>query len=705
MRFTLFFFLLSVQFVTQSQTALLKNFERIEVRLDTAVFSWKNNIISIKGEKKLAFEYMSNTSNLEVRLYPNKTSGLSEIISLEPSLDFEVIDSIQFIDGAYYRLKIRLLDIANSDFISLLFKLRENEEESIMTALPLFPYTTTSAMINIDDNELFIGEEKTFEILTNRPQNILINPQWFSTKSYDYRVYRSEDKIMLSVLPSVTGEIELSLSLALKQPIIQNNELTYSTELKPINFLVKGSRLSFLKFDVRDITWERSNSQGYEVQIDYNRSLQLNKTYRFEASDEPGGALIAELYTVRRMSNNKVLCILRPYNYHKAQDGYLFIKDGDQAQFITNITIYPESKINRVSMLRKGGSWVNSNQIYPGETVELRLEGESLSRGDFYFEGLEDVSSDSILRNGSVVHYMIRVPSDIRKKAVSIYNRDKKTGVSLDIIEHQRPRELDFVVVEYGGAPRVVNRITQPILHSGTIGDVSIQFDSRYIDEPDYLYGKQYMEVEVLLKNSANILIERYTIDDIEVCPGEDSPRSFSYAANTDCINPLVSINDYLSYKTHSLEHWAKIELIIRHRKGFYSSRGFSQRIEIIKEKLVTFDVDLTIPAGLLIKKVGEEGFPGLSGVSLSMLAQFSFYRKGEIQKLRPYKVGAGFLAQNAFNFNPDADRDLGLVVLGSVYPTRKNRKFSFPLYAGFGYFLNESKFFYLIGPGVQINL
>jgi len=86
------------------------------------------------------------------------------------------------------------------------------------------------------------------------------------------------------------------------------------------------------------------------------------------------------------------------------------------------------------------------------------------------------------------------------------------------------------------------------------------------------------------------------------------------------------------------------------------------------------------------------------------MLAQFSFYQRNEIQKLRPFKIGAGFLAKNAFNFNENAERDLGIVVLGSVYPTKKNRKFSFPLYAGMGYFLNESKFFFLIGPGISIN-
>jgi len=121
--------------------------------------------------------------------------------------------------------------------------------------------------------------------------------------------------------------------------------------------------------------------------------------------------------------------------------------------------------------------------------------------------------------------------------------------------------------------------------------------------------------------------------------------------------------------------------------------------------KLMTFDVDVSFPAGLVIKRVGVDGFPGLSGISLAMLAQFSFYDKERIRRLKPYKVGAGFLAQNAFNFNPEnTQRDLGIVVLGSVYPTRLDGKLTFPLFAGFGYFINEERFFYLIGPGIRIS-
>ena len=87
------------------------------------------------------------------------------------------------------------------------------------------------------------------------------------------------------------------------------------------------------------------------------------------------------------------------------------------------------------------------------------------------------------------------------------------------------------------------------------------------------------------------------------------------------------------------------------------------------------------------------------------MIAQFTFYDAQKIRVEKPYKIGAGFIALNAFNFSPNIqDRDLGILVLGSVYPLKNTRKLSFPLYMGFGYFLNQSKLFYLIGPGIRIN-
>jgi hypothetical protein len=44
-------------------------------------------------------------------------------------------------------------------------------------------------------------------------------------------------------------------------------------------------------------------------------------------------------------------------------------------------------------------------------------------------------------------------------------------------------------------------------------------------------------------------------------------------------------------------------------------------------------------------------------------------------------------------------------VVIGSLYPTTKDVKLTFPLYMGGGYLLKERKFFFLLGPGISIRL
>ena len=86
------------------------------------------------------------------------------------------------------------------------------------------------------------------------------------------------------------------------------------------------------------------------------------------------------------------------------------------------------------------------------------------------------------------------------------------------------------------------------------------------------------------------------------------------------------------------------------------------------------------------------------------MVAQFSFYHPDKIAKLRPYRVGAGFLALDAFNFQSDK-QDLAFVLLGSIYPSSRDRKLSFPLYVGCGFQFRAQKWMLLIGPGISIKL
>lgn len=693
-----------MSFVSSGQNPLAGTvFNEVELRVDTAVYRFSSDKITFGGEQYLPFFYSRNDQLVDVRFYlrSNLQPGIKSI-SLARSEDFSLIDSLTLINGSYYHARIRFNDATRSEFPVL--GLDVNVQDARRVVIPLYPYTKTYAALYPGDSELYTGEEKRFEVVTNNVSNLDLDFRWQKGTGYEYRYFLENEKLYLSVLPLTVGRIEVDLTMKLRKPNMVDGKPIFQLSPQKVEFFIRGSRLSFLRFDTREVVWIRDQRDGIEIQLESHRLLQMNTTYRIEDTDELGGPLIAEIHTIRRLSNDRILCSFRPYHYHDQSEGYLYIKDGDAPLFITNVNIIPEPAIERVSILRKGGSWVESNVLYPGETVEVRLEGKSLSRASLIFEDLIRMEADSVLRNDKVANYILRVPVNIRKKSVSVYNGKKNTGITFNILEHQRPREFDFIVLEYGGTPKRVNEITQPILKNGTIGNVNIRFDGFLIDEPDMLYGKQYIELEIRILDSRNILREKQVVDNLVICPGDGSPRFFAYMGENGCMNEAVSLNDVLTNKTHALDNWSKIELIFRHRKDFHGGRGYTERVEIIKEKLVTFDVDLSIPAGLLIKKVDVDGFPGLSGISLSMLAQFSFYQKGEIQRLRPYKIGAGFLAQNAFNFNPDADRDLGIVILGSVYPTRKERRLSFPLYAGFGYFLNQDKFFYLIGPGIRVN-
>lgn len=696
----LFVFLLGLK--TQkiaAQGNMYSYFSDIQLRIDTNIYKYSLDRIFVQNEWRIPFEYQETNSVVEFRIFPHNEVIENVEWKLNPSNEYKIIDSLSLRADGYYHFKVQFTDLSEAAFLNI--NLEENEK---IIAIPIFPYTHTYATIYPGESDLYIGDEKTFELITNHPDNLVIDPRWKQNKNCEYRIHRKNDKIWISIIPTETGNIEFDFDIQLYRPNIENRKPKYILDKQRFIFNVKGSRLKFLTFETKEVIWETKNPKGVELQIDNHRLLAINKTYRLEATDQSGGPLVAEIYTVRRLSNDKVLCMFRPYNYHRISSGYLYIKDGDVAKFITNINILPEPKINEISILRQGGSWVKSKQVFPGEIVEIRLEGEGLNRTDFKFEDLVDVSNDSLIKNEFLAHYSLKVPIDIRKKSINIYTGNAKTGMMLDIIEFQRPKKLDFVIIEYGGNLIVAKDATQPILHETTIGDVNIQFDNQFIDDDYQLYGKQFLEIEIRITDANKKLVEKQVIDDIVVCPGSNSPRNFAYVSSAGCMNEIISVNDYLSNKTHSMENWAKIELIIKHRKNNYGGQGYTSRVEIIKAKYIAFDVDLSIPAGLIIKTVGEPGFPGLSGISLSMLAQFSFYQRGEIQKLRPFKIGGGFLAKNAFNFNENAERDLGIVLLGSVYPTKKNRRFSFPLYAGMGYFLNESKFFFLIGPGVSIN-
>jgi len=684
-------------------------FRDAAIRIDTNIYTLNNNSVRFQNSEHLAFEYTDEYATCEIILYPH-SAELIDSLALLVSGSYNLTDSMVNFNDEYYRFKVEFPDLNASDFNVFTFRIKKNgEEKSIIIELKLLPYHSTYVKLYPLTDELFIGEEKIIELITNNIDNIRFSNDWQVSEGINYRLSKTFNQLQLHLVPNSIGTKTIRIPLQTKVPCtIKNGMPVYNLPIVEYTFNVKQSRIQYLGIDKREVTLDDSSRrQGIEVQIENSRLLKLAKTYRIEDQETPGGALIAELFTRDLLTNNRVLCWLRIYNYHRDSEGYLYIKDGDQSMFITNFNITPQTRIDRITILRDG-NWIENPDVYPGEIIDLRIEGQGLHKARFTFEELIDITPDTTIRSENFALYKFRVPLDVTKNRLNLYNWANYTGRALNVREFQEPRPFDYISVDYDGQKHKLSDLPFTIIVDKTIPDVIFSYDRSMIDSGEKLYGKQYLEMEITVIGRKDELIEMKTIENIVICPDINSPR-YSHYDDRDCGSDYFNLNRYLRKKTHALDIWSRISIKVSNRTDKYSNEGFIREFDLILRKDYSFDIELSFPAGLLtVSKAnpGEEDqrLGQLTGISVAMIAQFSFYHPEKINTLRPFKVGAGFLALNAFNFSDEVERDVGLVILGSLYPTTKDVRLTFPLYFGGGYLLKDRKFFLLLGPGIRIS-
>lgn len=676
-------------------------FESAWLKVDTLTRHWNNDKVAFQNQWHLPLPFGRMDPVVEFYL-PLMDQADVQHISLLPSAEWKRIDSLLITDNVL-RFKLKFQDLCATDFLKLQFQISKATGETKRFSLPLQPIANTRAELNVKSENLFLGEEKPMEVLSNQAENIVLKEMWQQAEGFEYRMSREGNKVLLHLRPTQAGSHTFILPIELRKPILDKGQLKFKLPPKSYQFEVKSGRLAFLSLSVDEISLPENPGASVEVQMDDHPALRMEKTYRLEKREEPGGALMAEIFTKSRLINDKVLVELRPYGYHRKTDGYLYLKDGDRAQFITNVDISHKTKINEIFLQREGEEWKKGNAVYPGEIVNVRFQGQGLHRGEFNFYGAPLLVGDSLVRNEDVAYFKIKVPMDIAAREIEIFHENKSTGKSLQVKEYQRPAPFNFIDIKLGLKSYQLNEINHPIYFERTLNDLVIDFDERKLDRPHALHGKQFITIRVKISNKAGNLIELYEFDDLVICPGDNSPRLLYYNEK-NCQVEDIALNNFLSRKTHDLSEWSRIELEFSHDREKYGGDGYTKRISIVLKRDLNFDIDVSFPAGLLILKDGENDFSNFSGISFAMIGQLSFYHPDKIAKYRPFKFGAGFIALDAFNFSDNAtNRDVGLVALASVYPTSSENKLSFPLYVGYGYLLKQKKSFFLIGPGIRV--
>ena len=686
--------------ITQAQN--VNYIDKVILQTETAGSSTSEQTVNYQNKNYVFFQYGKENEICDVKVFPSGKYKIKDI-SLVESADFKLLDSVVNYNNQYYTFKVQFQNLSTTNFLRFRLNI-EVDSINFIQDIPLLPVTNTTVKLNTKGEELTVGEEKVFEIISNHPENIKLIPDWQSTKDADYRIIENNDQLFLHLLVNTTGTKQITINLQTYKPSFVNGVL--SCDLPPLtpSFNIKKAGLTFLQPDKSDFMMDdKLKNEGIEIQIDNSRLLQLNNTYLVEGKETAGSPLIAEIFTKERLSNNKVLCILRAFNFHRKSEGYLYIKDNDNVKFISNFNIIPKVTIDHIKIMRNGKDWLEETTIYPGETINLRIEGQSMDKSRFRFNDLLNISSDSVVRNENMVEFKLKVPLDISKKTIEIYNYTENTGKALTLKEYQRPHPFDYIKINYGRGSKTLSEINGPELYDKTIKDVIVSFQTNKIDSITKLYGKQYLTLEIKVLGRKDEIIDDQTIEDIGVCPGEKSPR-YQFYDKSDCKNSEISINSKITNTTYNLKDWSKIKLIFKNPSDKYPLGAQEKTIEIVVQKHHDFDIDVSFPTGLLIKRMDTPGLGNFGGVSMAVIGQYSFYKKDKIKSLEPYKIGAGFLAVNAFDFSNDkSTRDLGAVVLGTLNPMNTDRKLTFSIYVGGGYLISAKTLFWLIGPGFTV--
>ena len=681
----------------------------VTLTTDTEQFRYPQNQLSWLGQSYFYFEPHTANPEYEISIRWSDQPRI-RAVQLLPSPDYRLVDSLRLVEGEGAVGRIQLLGADQTLPPRLVFALRMADSTLVNRSLRLYPYYRPILVESTLSTELYRDEEKAISVPVQFPQELDLPSGWRQEGTLSYRWQREGEQLKLILKCSEVGRQSVRLPLNTRRPYLNDQGLaTQQVGFLQIQVESKPSPLSYLNLDQRDVFYEAMGAGATLVQMNRAPGLRVGRTYRIEDQEGPGGRLVAELFVRAYVDNqDKMLGVLRTYALHREEEGYLYLKAQEQARFFTNFNILAKPSLQRVSVLRPGQDWTQSLTVYPGEELELRMEGEGLEKATFKLgEGSYALTPDSARQSNTARYFSVTIPVDVKESRIGLSMNGHPSSFELLVREHSKAHDLNFVQIDYGQGPQIFTapRFDKPATHEGEIRDITVSFRPYLLDEEGDLHGVQYLEVEVRITGPDKKLIEIREINDIKVLPAPVSPRYAYYDASKATLG-VIRLNDYLANKTYDWQPWTQAEITVRHKSGTYANTGQTRKVTIIPSQRLALQLEVSFPAGLLTKKFNEPGIGSLTGISTAALVQASFYTPGRINKLSPWKVGGGFLALNALtglNDDPE-EKDLGVLGMVSFYPINTDSKVKFPLHAGIGYLFKSNTMFMVVGPGVQVN-
>jgi len=679
--------------------------EKLLVNTDTSTFSWPKQKISIQGQERLYLAPATPTPLAEVSLYFSQPQRILQA-RFVPGPDYTVADSLRFINGSYFRGRLQFNNLKVATFPRLVVNLLLQDSSQLTQEVLLHPYFAPVLPADTLTATLYQREERVATWPVANPQALRWPTGWqIAQPGLSYKVMPQANGLEVRLKGTRTGTFNFSIPLSSRRPYLDANGLP-ATQLPPITVKtqVNPTALQVLNSDRTTYFLEPMGLNPQTLRLDKHPNLGLGNTYRLEDRPEAGGRLIAEVFVSREIANtNQLLGQLRTYALHSKQNGPLYLKYGNRTLGLINFNIVPKPNLEKVALLRPGQDWNSQLNVLPGETIDLRFTGPGLGQSGFAFgDGKYPAVADTTRRANNARYYSLTVPENIDERRISISMNGQTTPFELLVKEYQRPHPLNFVTINWGKRTHkiTINRFNRPELVQDPIQSIVIGFDREELDQPGKLYGVQYIDITVRIRDPQGKLIEIQELKRLKVLPAVGSMRYANY--NTE--NPVpdrLDLNDRLGLNTKDLPPWSTIEVEIKHHGS-----NLGRKIKLIRSQHRKVDIDVSFPAGLLANRFNEEGIGSLTGISTAALIQWQWYKEGEINRPSPFRLGFGVLALDALNSLSDNqdNKDLGLLVMASFYPLKNNSKVNFPLHAGLGYLFQAGTGFFVVGPGIQVS-